>query len=181
MNSPDRKSLTRVWEPKPSATPRIPAPAISGASSIPTSPKISSRATPKTTAVTMERRTVASASMRWVARSEISSVSSSAFGVRRRTAPEPLLDPARVQSAQAALDRPAGDPAHDRRHREDEEDLQRDAEQELGRERRGTRIRRLERLLTRPARALAADALDAAFADGGEDGREKRRSHGPGG
>ena len=33
MKMPDRKSLTRLWAPKPRATPMMPAPAISGATS----------------------------------------------------------------------------------------------------------------------------------------------------
>ena len=39
MNAPDRKSLTSDCEPKPIATPSMPAPAISGPRSIPTSPR----------------------------------------------------------------------------------------------------------------------------------------------
>jgi hypothetical protein len=46
MNTPDRKSLTSDWEPKPIATPRMPAPAISGPSWMPTSPRIMNRAMP---------------------------------------------------------------------------------------------------------------------------------------
>ena len=42
---PDRKSFTSDCEPKPSATPMMPAPAISGPSSIPTSPRIMNAAT----------------------------------------------------------------------------------------------------------------------------------------
>ena len=40
MNSPLRQSLTRLWAPKPRATPAIPAPAISGARSMPSSPRM---------------------------------------------------------------------------------------------------------------------------------------------
>ena len=45
MNTPDRKSLTSDWEPKPSATPMMPAPAISGPRLIPISPRIMKTAT----------------------------------------------------------------------------------------------------------------------------------------
>ena len=45
MKTPDRKSFTSDCEPKPSATPRMPAPAISGPRLIPTSPRIMNVAT----------------------------------------------------------------------------------------------------------------------------------------
>ena len=57
MNSPDRKSFTTDWAPKPSARPPIPAPAISGARSMLSCPSTSRVATPQTAAPTMLRRT----------------------------------------------------------------------------------------------------------------------------
>ena len=40
MKMPDRKSLTRLWAPKPMATPAMPAPAMSGPRLTPSSPRI---------------------------------------------------------------------------------------------------------------------------------------------
>ena len=40
MKMPDRKSLTRLWAPKPMATPAMPAPAMSGPRFTPSSPRI---------------------------------------------------------------------------------------------------------------------------------------------
>ena len=87
MKTPERKSRTSDCEPKPSATPRIPAPASSGPSSIPTSPRIMKPATAQISAATSERRTLASASMRCSARRLCSRVSSSASGVAARSVP----------------------------------------------------------------------------------------------
>ena len=84
---PERKSRTSDCEPKPIATPSTPAPASSGARSIPTSPRHISSATSQITNVTTLRRTLESASMRCSARRLVSPVSSSAAGVRRRIAP----------------------------------------------------------------------------------------------
>ena len=86
---PERKSRTRLCEPKPSATPMIPAPAMSGPRLIPNSPRTMNAATVQIANDATLRSTVDSASTRWVERTLISpvSVSSIDIGVRRRAAP----------------------------------------------------------------------------------------------
>src|SRR6478609_6758837 len=56
MNTPARKSLTRLCAPKPSATPATPADASSGASGMPSRAMIVSTAMVTTTKVTVLRR-----------------------------------------------------------------------------------------------------------------------------
>ena len=85
MKMPLRKSFTSDCEPKPSATPMIPAPASNGPSSIPTSPRTRNIAMTPITHDATDRSTVASAWIRCSARIDISSVSSSADGARSRT------------------------------------------------------------------------------------------------
>ena len=58
MNSPARQSLTTFWAPNPRATPAIPAPAISGARSMPSSPRTRNRAITQMSTVTVEAITV---------------------------------------------------------------------------------------------------------------------------
>jgi len=86
MNSPVRKSRTIVWAPNARAMPTTPAPAISGASSIPSSPRAVSSAIVHTTALTTLRSTTPIVCARWMRRTlGISSeLSSSASPVRRR-------------------------------------------------------------------------------------------------
>jgi hypothetical protein len=89
MKMPDRKSRTRLCEPNPSATPMIPAPAMSGPRLMPNSPRTMKMATVQIANDARLRSTVDSASTRCVERTLISpvSVSSIDIGVRRRAAP----------------------------------------------------------------------------------------------
>ena len=57
MNIPDKKSLTIDWAPNPTATPTIPAPAISGPRFIPISPSEMSTATVQITKLAILERT----------------------------------------------------------------------------------------------------------------------------
>src|SRR6478735_2717805 len=65
MNTPERKSLTRLCAPKPSATPATPADASSGASGMPSRAMIVSTARVTTTKVTMLRSSDPTVSTRW--------------------------------------------------------------------------------------------------------------------
>ena len=58
MNSPDTQSLTRFWAPNPRAMPAMPAPAMSGARLMPSSPSTSSAAITQITTVTVDATTV---------------------------------------------------------------------------------------------------------------------------
>ena len=68
MKMPERKSFTRLWAPKPSATPAIPAPAMSGPSWTPNSPRTTSTTRVPMTALAMLRRTAPMVSARCRAR-----------------------------------------------------------------------------------------------------------------
>jgi len=73
-------------EPKPSATPSTPAPASSGATSTPSSLSTMKPAKMRIVKPARLRRTLVSALMRCCARRLVAGASSSAAGVRRRTA-----------------------------------------------------------------------------------------------
>ena len=68
MKRPDRKSFTRLWAPKPMASPAIPAPANSGARSTPSSPSTMNSAMASTTPRTTLAATSPTVSARCVAR-----------------------------------------------------------------------------------------------------------------
>jgi hypothetical protein len=57
MNMPDRKSRTRFWAPKPSATPTMPAEARTGPSATPNSARIITTAIAPTRTELAERST----------------------------------------------------------------------------------------------------------------------------
>ena len=82
MNSPEMKSLTSVWAPKPSATPTIPAEAMSGAMSMPSSERIISEAIVKMIPVEVLLSTDAIVSSRCLRRSEPSADDSKMAPVR---------------------------------------------------------------------------------------------------
>ena len=86
MNSPFRKSLTSDCEPNAMATPTTPAPAISGATSTPTSERTMNAASSRIANPATLRRMLVSASRRWSPRMIDSGVSTSVPGARRRTA-----------------------------------------------------------------------------------------------
>ena len=84
MKMPARKSFTRLWAPKPMATPAMPAPAMSGPRFTPSSPRMMVTAIVQMTALAMPRNTVPSVRARAAERSESEPLSSTAAGARRR-------------------------------------------------------------------------------------------------
>jgi hypothetical protein len=84
MKIPARKSFTRLWAPKPMATPARPAPAMSGPRLMPSSPRIVMRARPQITNDATERSTAPSVAARAADRSDTAPVESTESG---RTAP----------------------------------------------------------------------------------------------
>ena len=80
MKMPARKSFTRLWAPKPRATPASPAPAISGARLMPSSPRIVMPAMAQITTEATDRSTTPSVSARADARSDTTPVSSTDDG-----------------------------------------------------------------------------------------------------
>src|SRR5690625_7919127 len=68
MKIPDRKSLTRVWAPKPSATPTIPAEARRGATETPNSAKTIKMTIVETKSAEVERNTDPRVRARWARR-----------------------------------------------------------------------------------------------------------------
>ena len=74
MKTPDRKSLTRLWAPKPSATPATPADASSGAMGMSSRSMTVRAARVTTTAVMMLRSSEPTVSTRWRWRSPASPV-----------------------------------------------------------------------------------------------------------
>ena len=100
MNSPDMKSLTMVCEPKPTATPTMPAPASSGPILMSNTPRIIRPATPQATAEMMLESTDVSVLARACERLPSSwSPMSSAGPCARRRARRVLVLVAMMRSA----------------------------------------------------------------------------------
>jgi hypothetical protein len=93
MKMPERKSLTRLWAPKPRATPAMPAPAMSGPRATPSSPRIMMTAIVQMTVVAIERRTRPRVWARAAARRDIEPVVRRALGVWFRSVPRVPLAP----------------------------------------------------------------------------------------
>ena len=95
MKMPDRKSLTRLWAPKPRATPAMPAPAMSGPRATPSSPRIRMTAIVQMTMLAIERSTRARVWARAAARRDIEPVPTRSAG---RVAPEVPRVPLALES-----------------------------------------------------------------------------------
>ena len=167
---PERKSRTRLCEPKPSATPMIPAPAMSGPRLIPNSPRTMNAATVQIANDATLRSTVDSASTRWVERTLISpvSVSSIDIGVRRRAAPIRSRRPpeARRRSPRRIARRASA--VDDRRHEDDRDDRERLADDEVDDLRQRPVVRRLVDPPAEHPRLVAAGVLDLARRERGD-------------
>ena len=131
MKMPDRKSRTSDCEPKPSATPRMPAPAISGPSSTPSSPRIMIEATSRIVALIIDRRTLDSASIRCSARTLICAGLEQGVGRRAADVAQPLLQAARLQSPQSALHGTPREAVDEEGDDDDENDRQRPSEEKI--------------------------------------------------
>ena len=79
------KSFTMVWVPKPRAMPAMPAPASSGARSIPSTPRIQMTATNQITTLASDRNTAVSVEILASERRLHWSLRSSTAGARSRT------------------------------------------------------------------------------------------------
>ena len=127
--TPERKSLTRFWAPKPMARPSTPALARMGATFMPTSESTITKAMPKTTVVVMLLSRVPRLLARWARRLKaLRAPSGAACGT---------LD--------HAVDGLAGEPANDDGADDDHQDRQRLADQPGGGRGPGSRCRRSSR------------------------------------